>query len=87
MQENGSQNVQPTMPEEPKHSPHWTDHAKGEGPIETAGPGPSDKDPVSIPPSASLQGRPKSKPKKSGSRPRPGKGPNGRPGQGSGGRS
>lgn len=84
MQENGSRNVQSTMPEEPQ-GPRWADHAKGEGPIETAGPGPTQKEPVPIPPSASRQRR-----SKGGSKPGRGKGPKGpkgRQGQGTGGRA
>ncbi len=56
MQEDGEQDVRETL-EEPQCLPQWTDSAEGEGPIETAGAGPSQKEPVPIPPPSSLQQR------------------------------
>ena len=50
MQENGSHDKQSSMPKEPQHLPQWADHAKGEGPIETAGTNPTPVDPNPIPP-------------------------------------
>ena len=50
MQENGSQNEQPTMPEKPEQLPHRAKHSKREGPIEGDGTEPTKDQRLSIPP-------------------------------------
>jgi hypothetical protein len=56
MHENGSQETSSRLPEEPRRRPEGAKQRKPEGPIETAGIGPTHKDPNSIPPTSGGEG-------------------------------